>query len=251
MTLVVVLAAAGLVAGALLPLLIARIPDRAEVPVDGVVGPEAAPSPGPPPSPELVEGGRPPTPVPYRELAAAPRLTVWLAVATAAVWALLAIARDGAPAAPEDLPAYLAVGLLGVAMAYIDLRTQLLPDWLTLTALGAGGAWLTVAAALTDSWGAYGRAWAAAGACLAFYLLLALLRPADLGLGDVKLSVSLGLVLGWAGWAAVVSGVFLAFLVGGVVGIALLAVGRAGRRTSLPFGPPMLVGALLALLLAN
>lgn len=249
MTLVVVLAAAGLVAGALLPLLIARIPDRPVevVPADGVVGPEAAPS----PSPELVEGGRPPTPVPYRELAAAPRLTLWLAVATAAVWALLTIARDGAPAAPEDLPAYLVVGLLGVAMAYIDLRTQLLPDWLTLTALGAAGAWLTVAAALTDSWGAYGRAWAAAGACLAFYLLLALLRPADLGLGDVKLSVSLGLLLGWTGWAAVASGVFLAFLVGGVVGIALLVVGRAGRRTSLPFGPPMLVGALLALLLAN
>nr|WP_246401501.1 A24 family peptidase [Jiangella mangrovi] len=244
---VVVLVVAGLAAGALLPLLIARIPDREPVEVSADVTP--APEPSPDSAPELVEGGRPPTPIPYRELAAAPRLAAWLAVATAAVWGLLAIARDGAPGAPEELPAYLAVGLLGVAMAHVDLRTQLLPDWLTLTAFGAAGAWLTVAAALTDSWGAYGRAWAAAGACLAFYLLLALLRPADLGLGDVKLSVSLGLLLGWAGWQAVVLGVFLAFLVGAVVGIALLVVGRAGRRTSLPFGPPMLVGALLSLLL--
>ncbi|PZF82899.1 prepilin peptidase [Jiangella anatolica] len=236
MTLVLALAAAGLVAGALLPQLIARIPDRAPDPA--VV------------SPELVEGGRPPSPVPYRELAAAPRLAGLLAAVTAAVWALLALARDGAANAPEDLPAYLVVGLLGVAMAYIDLRTQLLPDWLTLTALGAAGAWLTVAAAITGDWGAYGRAWAAAAACLAFYLLLALLRPADLGLGDVKLSASLGLLLGWSGWATVASGVFLAFLAGGVIGIVLLAAGRAGRRTSLPFGPPMLLGTLAALLLS-
>lgn len=246
MTLVLVLGAAGLVAGALLPLLIARIPDRPPLEVELTPSPSAAE--GVPVSPELVEGGRPP--VPYRELAAAPRLALWLAVATAVVWAVLAIARDGAPGAPEDLPAYLVVGLLGVAMAYIDLRTQLLPDRLTLPAFGAAGAWLTVAAALTESWGAYGRAWAAAGACLAFYLLLALLRPADLGLGDVKLSVSLGLLLGWAGWDAVGLGVFLAFLVGGVIGVVLLAAGRAGRRTALPFGPPMLVGALLALVLA-
>ncbi|RIQ18386.1 prepilin peptidase [Jiangella rhizosphaerae] len=255
MTLVLALGAAGLVAGALLPRLIARIPDRPPIAVPSdrePVSPEADPLPpeAEPVPPELVEGGRPATPIPYRDLAAAPRLAAWLAVATAAVWALLALARDGAAGAPEDLPAYLVVGLLGVAMAYVDLRTQLLPDWLTLTAFGAAGAWLTVAAALTGDWGAYGRAWAAAGACLAFYLLLALLRPADLGLGDVKLSASLGLLLGWAGWTTVASGVFLAFLAGGVIGIVLLVAGRAGRRTTLPFGPPMLLGALAALLVA-
>lgn len=250
MTLALVLAAAGLLAGALLPRLIARIPDRPPVTVPAADAGRPAGDAAQPVSPELIEGGRPPTPVPYRELAAAPRLAAWLAVAAAAVWALLTIARDGAANAPEDLPAYLAVGLLGVALAYVDLRTQLLPDWLTLTAFGAAGAWLTVAAALTGDWSAYGRAWAAAAACLAFYLLLALLRPADLGLGDVKLSASLGLLLGWVGWSTVAGGVFLAFVAGGLIGIALLAVGRAGRRTSLPFGPPMLLGALAALLLA-
>lgn len=248
MTLVLVLGAAGLVAGALLPLLIAHIPDRPPITVPGAGEPgEVSPQQV---SSELVEGGRPPIPVPYRELAAAPRLALWLSLATAAVWTLLALARDGASTAPEDLPAYLVVGLLGVALAYVDLRTLLLPDRLTLTALGAAGAWLMVAAALTGDWGAYGRAWAAAAACLAFYLLLALLRPSDLGLGDVKLSASLGLLLGWSGWTTVASGVFLAFLAGGLIGIVLVAVGRAGRRTSLPFGPPMLVGALAALLLA-
>lgn len=222
MTLVLAVAAAGLVVGALLPTAIARIPDRAPA-------------------------GDSPPPTPYRELAAAPRLSWWLAVATALVWALLAVARDDSRA---DLPAYLVVGALGVAMAYVDLREHLLPDWLTYTSLAAAAALLTGAAVATQDWSAYGRAWAGAAACLVFYLLLALLRPADLGLGDVKLAAVLGLLLGWVGWYTVVLGVFLGFLVGGVIGMVLLAAGR-GRRTALPFGPPMLMGALAAVLLAT
>ncbi|TDE09438.1 prepilin peptidase [Jiangella asiatica] len=224
MTVVLVLALAGMLAGGALPQAIARIPDR----------------------PPVEEPADDDPPTPYRVLAAAPRLALWLALATAAVWALLAVARRDSAA---DLPAYLTVGALGVAMAYVDLREHLLPDWLTYSALAAGAALLTVAAVATQEWGAYGRAWAGAAACLAFYLFLALLRPADLGLGDVKLAAVVGLLLGWAGWSTLVLGVFLGFLVGGVIGIVLMTAGRAGRRTSLPFGPPMLIGALLAVLL--
>jgi leader peptidase (prepilin peptidase)/N-methyltransferase len=216
-----VLAGAGLLVGTLLPALIARIPDRE--PIDDE-----------------------PAPTPYVELAGAPRLPLLLAVATAVVWVAIGAAHDFAGGA--DLAAYLVAGALGVALGYVDLRAYRLPDWLAVPAFVSATALLAVAAVIGDDWAAYGRAWAAAAACAVLYLVLLLARPADLGLGDVKLAAVLGLLLGWAGWSIVALGVFLAFFVGGVVAVALLVSGRAGRRSSIPFGPPMLVGALLALL---
>jgi len=69
-----------------------------------------------------------------------------------------------------------------------------------------------------------------------------------MGFGDVKLAGVLGLYLGWLGWAEVVSGGFLGFLFGGVIGLGLMAVRRAGRKSQIPFGPFMLAGALVAIL---
>jgi leader peptidase (prepilin peptidase)/N-methyltransferase len=69
-----------------------------------------------------------------------------------------------------------------------------------------------------------------------------------MGFGDVKLAGVLGLYLGWLGWSEVIAGGFLGFLLGGVVGGALMAMHRAGRKSSLPFGPFMLLGAFVAIL---
>ena len=89
----------------------------------------------------------------------------------------------------------------------------------------------------------------AGGAALAgCYLVLVLLRPGQLGLGDVKLAGLLGLGLGWLGWPAVLTGSLLAFVLFAGCALALLAAGRVTRRTALPFGPFMLTGALLVLL---
>lgn len=215
------MAALGLAMGSALPKVISLIPDR-----------------------PVLDDELPPTP--YRQLAAWPRLTLVLAVGTAVVFAVIAFARRDAPG---DLPTYLTVGALGVAMTYIDLREKLLPDWLTLPALGVGAIGLAITAAVTGEWGLYGRAWLGALVVGAFFLLLHLIRPADMGLGDVKLSIVVGLLLGWIGWNAVVLGVFLAFMAGGVVGLVLIVAGRAGRRTALPFGPFIFAGLILALLL--
>lgn len=212
------LGVAGLFVGAVLPRLIARLPDRG--------CPDA------------------PAPTPYRDLAAAPRLPLIFAAATATVWILIGIGRADGPA---GLSAYLVVGALGVAMSYVDLREHLLPDLLTIPALAAAGALLALAAATTGEWGWYARAWAGAAVMFAFYLALAAVRPADLGLGDVKLAAVIGLLLGWAGWSAVILGAFLAFLFGGLAGLVMVTVGKAGRHTAIPFGPSMLVGALAAL----
>jgi leader peptidase (prepilin peptidase)/N-methyltransferase len=77
------------------------------------------------------------------------------------------------------------------------------------------------------------------------------LSPAGIGLGDVKLLALLGLVLGWFGWGALVAGLFLGLVVGSAVALALMAAGRAGLRTAVPFGPPLIAGAVLALLLVG
>jgi leader peptidase (prepilin peptidase)/N-methyltransferase len=79
------------------------------------------------------------------------------------------------------------------------------------------------------------------------YLLLAMLYPGGMGLGDVKLAGVLGLFLGWLGWGELVVGAFGAFLLGGLFGVALLLGRRAGRKSSIPFGPWMLVGAWLGI----
>jgi leader peptidase (prepilin peptidase)/N-methyltransferase len=214
---VLVGAGLGLVVGALLPSVIAALPDREPAPDE-------------------------PVRTPYGVLATAPRLRPVLAVATAATWAMLAAARGWS----ADLPAYLAVASLGVALSYIDLREHRLPDPLVAAALAAGGGLLAVAAGLTDGWAAYGRAWLVAAVMFVAFLGLAMLRPADLGMGDVKLAGVVGLMLGWLGWPTAVLGAFLGFLFGGLVGLVLLLVGRVGRRTQIPFGPFMLLGALVA-----
>ena len=78
---------------------------------------------------------------------------------------------------------------------------------------------------------------------------LAALSPEALGFGDVKLLGLLGLLLGWFGWGVLLAGVFLGLLAGAVLSLVLLAARRAGWRTALPFGPPLLTGAALAVAL--
>jgi leader peptidase (prepilin peptidase) / N-methyltransferase len=180
----------------------------------------------------------------YIHLAVWPPARRVLAVVTGVVYLLLAYARG--PQA--DLPAFLTLGAFGVALAYIDLRRHRLPDALTIPAFAAGATLLAGAAAADQEWGAYARAWLGAIALAGFYLLLVLLRPADMGLGDVKLAGVLGLYLGWLGWGALLVGAFLGFLFGGLLGLGLVVLRRATLRTSVPAGPTMLLGALAAVL---
>ena len=78
---------------------------------------------------------------------------------------------------------------------------------------------------------------------IAFYLVLAIVKPGGMGMGDVKLAGVIGLFLGQLGWAELAVGAAAAFLLGGIAGIVLILVRRVGRGTSMPFGPWMLGGA--------
>ncbi|MFS0867149.1 A24 family peptidase [Microbacterium sp. 179-B 1A2 NHS] len=147
----------------------------------------------------------------------------------------------GYPAILLPLLAYWAA--LSIALTMIDLDHQKLPNVLTLPAYLVTAGLLVVASVVTAE---YGRLLVAAVGLIAlggFYLVLAFGYRGGMGFGDVKLSGSLGMLLGWLGWAQLAVGGFSAFLVGGVVGVILMIAQKAGRKTRIPFGPFMLIGA--------
>jgi leader peptidase (prepilin peptidase)/N-methyltransferase len=147
-----------------------------------------------------------------------------------------------------DLPAFLYLSAIGVALALIDLDVKRLPNAIVLPSYPVSAALLGLAAILEHEAGAYVRALLGMAALFGFYFLLAFIYPAGMGFGDVKLAGVLGLYLGWLGWGVLITGGFLGFLFGGVVGMGLMVVRRAGRKSQIPFGPFMLTGALVAIL---
>jgi leader peptidase (prepilin peptidase)/N-methyltransferase len=183
---------------------------------------------------------------PWREAertARRPVATAPLALGTGVLFGLTAL-RFGAVG---ELPAFLVLAAAAVLLTVIDLQHRLLPNRVLLPAFVAGALLLTGAAALTGDRPDLLRAGLAAVALFAVYLLMALVSPRSLGMGDVKLAALLGLHLGWVGWPAVVVGAAAGFVVQALVGLALMAVRRIGLRSELPFGPAMLLGAALAI----
>ncbi len=122
---------------------------------------------------------------------------------------------------------------------------------MTYPALAVCAGALLVDAAVLGTWPALLRAVARCGRGFRLAAGAAAISPAGLGFGDVKLLGLLGLLLGWLGWGVLLTGVFLGLLTGAVVSLGLLATRRAGWRTAIPFGPPLLAGAVVALALAG
>lgn len=166
---------------------------------------------------------------------------------TAGVLALLC-ARFGGSAC---VVAFGFLGVLGVALSAIDIAVQRLPDRLTLPAYPVMIAALGAAAVFGHSGGALVRALLGGVALAAVYLLLAVVRPGQLGAGDVKLAGLTGLALGWVGWPVLVFGAALGFVLSALVSLALMAARRLTMRSSISFGPFMLGGALLAIVLSG
>lgn len=146
------------------------------------------------------------------------------------------------------LPAFLYLAAVGMALSVIDLDTRRLPNALTLPSYPIVAGLLGLAAALDQAWAQWGRALLGGLALFAFYFVLVLVYPRGMGMGDAKLAGVLGMGLAWLGWDILAVGGFLGFLFGAVIGVALIAVRRAGRKTMLPFGPFMYAGAITAIL---
>jgi leader peptidase (prepilin peptidase) / N-methyltransferase len=140
------------------------------------------------------------------------------------------------------LPVLLLAAVPALLLALVDLRCLRLPNPLVAALAITAGFPLAVLAPERA-----GTALLASVTVLAAYGILASLPGGGLGLGDVKLAAVLSLILGFAGWPAVIAGVVTPHLINGPIALFLLITRRAGRRRPLPFGPALLAGALLAL----
>jgi leader peptidase (prepilin peptidase) / N-methyltransferase len=156
--------------------------------------------------------------------------------ATAALYAAVAIGRHGA----LDIVLGLLLVTALVPIALIDLDRRIIPNKITLPASVAAVA----AAAVLDA-GFVPEQLIAGAAAGGFFLLAAVMYPRGMGMGDVKLAGMLGLYLG----RAVAPAVLVALVAGVVVGAAVIARkgAREGRKTAVPFGPFLALGALVAL----
>lgn len=149
------------------------------------------------------------------------------------------------------LPAFLLFGWLLLVVAVIDAQTRRIPNALTYPLTPTLLVLLVAAALLNGVPGVALRVVLAGLAGFAFLLMLALISPRGMGMGDVKLAASIGLCLGYLGWAHLVLGLFLSFLFGGVVGIALMTLRLRDRKDLIPFGPYLALGAFVALVAGN
>jgi leader peptidase (prepilin peptidase) / N-methyltransferase len=146
-----------------------------------------------------------------------------------------------------ELPAYLYLAAVAIALAAIDLDVMRLPDKIVLPSYGVALLLLVPAMIAEHSWRAGVRGLIAA---VVLWISFELISLFGMGRGDVKLAPLVGLYLGWLGWSAVAIGTFAGFLLGGIVGVALMATRLAGRKTRVPFGPYLLAGAFLAVFAA-
>lgn len=153
-----------------------------------------------------------------------------------------------APLINPLLPLVLILVSVGIALWLIDLDHMILPDVLVLPLYPIAVLGLAAAGLATGDW-PIARAllsmlvWFAVFAVLYFGSL-----GRAMGFGDVKLAPVLGLVLGWIGWGPSVIGIFAGFVVGGLYGLTLIARKKAGRRSRVPFGPFLLLGAYVGML---
>ena len=136
---------------------------------------------------------------------------------------------------------------LGVALAVIDWRTLLLPTKLirpayVLVVAGVLLGWL----ATRDTDDLVRAGW---GLLVSFGLFWLMWRiySRGMGYGDVRLSGVLGIALGQLGWGELIVGVYAGFVLGGVIG-TVLSMSKIVDRKGYPFGPFMLVGALVGIL---
>lgn len=146
-----------------------------------------------------------------------------------------------------SLPAFLYLAAICVALVLIDIDVHRLPDAIVLPAYVVLPLVLTLAAWAGGDWEALARAGIGGAGLYAFYFVAMVIYPGGMGFGDVKLAGVLGIALGWVGWGALVVGAFSAFLTGGVFSIALLLLRRADRKSGIPFGPWMIVGAAVGI----
>ncbi|WP_329455891.1 A24 family peptidase [Streptomyces sp. NBC_01497] len=175
---------------------------------------------------------------------AATPITPSIPITSALACAALAAATGPRP----ELFVWLLLVPVAALLAAVDHAVHRLPDPLTLPLAAATPLLLGAAALVPGNAGSWPTALLGGLGLGAGYLVLLLINPRGLGLGDVKLALPLGCALGWYGWPILFAGAFAGFLFGALYGLGLMLLRRAGRKTAIPFGPFMIAGAFAGLL---
>lgn len=165
----------------------------------------------------------------------------WLQVPVAVILGALA---GLAPTLAEQIT-FTVLAVAAALLIVIDFGDYRLPDVIVLPSYGVLAVGLTTAAALQGRWAVLGRAGIVAASMFVVYFVMAMFAP-DLGFGDVKLAGVIGGFLGWFGIAQSLAGFLLAWVMMAVVGVVLLLARRITSKASLPFGPYMIAGAVVA-----
>ena len=172
------------------------------------------------------------------------RRRILMGVVTAAVYGILGRRVGLEPV----LVALLYLAAVGTLLGFIDVEVKRLPDRFTLPSYGIAPALLAASIPFTDDGlELFWHALIGMAAMFVLYFVQAFVAPSGIGLGDVKLSGVLGLYLGWFGQGAWVLGLLATYVLGGLVGVGIMIVRRT-RKGEYPFGPYMLIGALLGVL---
>ncbi len=145
------------------------------------------------------------------------------------------------------LPVTIYFAWLSIVIAFIDIDVQLILDIMTYPSMLLILALLAFASWGTGSWTPLLRAVICAVALATFYVLLGFIWPNGMGLGDAKLAVIVGLILGWLGLRQLIVGAFAAFIVGGAFALIQVARKRINMKGGVPFGPYMLIGAWIGI----
>lgn len=149
------------------------------------------------------------------------------------------------------LPAILYFTAMGISLAVIDLDVGRLPNAIVYPSYPVLGSLLAIAAVHQHDAAALLRAGVGASALFMAYFAVACLYPAGMGFGDVKLAGIVGGVLGFMSYPVLAVGAFAAFGIGSVFGIGKIVSRRGTSRSSIAFGPFMIAGALLSLLVGS
>jgi prepilin signal peptidase PulO-like enzyme (type II secretory pathway) len=149
-----------------------------------------------------------------------------------------------------ELPAYLYLAAVGSLLAVIDVAVKRLPNRFTLPSYAVGLVLLGAAAFLGGHPVRLGHAAIGLAVLWALYAAQHLVAPGAIGWGDVKLAGVLGLYLGWLGASAWWLGTLAGFVLGGLYAAGVLISRRGSRKSEIPFGPFMLAGAMVGILVS-
>jgi len=143
---------------------------------------------------------------------------------------------------------WLIIAALGLPLVVIDLQKHRLPDPLTASFFTTSSIVILTSSIINSRFDRLIPSLIGSASLVAFYLAVMFISKGGMGMGDVKLSASIGLISGYFGVKAVLISCFSAYALGSVLGIALIVFGKAGRKTAIPFGPFMIVGQVVSLI---